>query len=77
MTPMEQADAWVRTRDHMRNVLHAFGSRVQYDDDASSSQGSATVTQAPTMQQPTAMPPPQYCTGPSTTVLLSSFPSNV
>ncbi|KAG2657337.1 hypothetical protein PVAP13_1KG177931 [Panicum virgatum] len=69
MSPMEQSDAWARTRDHIRTVLHAFGSRVQYDDDQASSRGSATTTQAPAVEQPIPMPhqasqpPPQYYPG--------------
>ena len=39
MTQVEQREAWSRHRDHLRTVLHDFGSRVDYEE----SQGSSDV----------------------------------
>ena len=43
MSHYEQREAWARTREGLRSALHAYGSRVTYDE----SQGSASTTSQP------------------------------
>jgi len=56
MTQTEQADAWSRTRDHLRSLLHNLGSRVQYEDSHGSSQASS-LFQCPTSTHKTTFQP--------------------
>ena len=62
MTQTEQADAWSRTRDHLRSVLHNLGSRVQYEDSHGSSQASSSFQCPASTHETTFQPdlPHQY-----------------
>ena len=42
MTQFEQTEAWSRQSDHLRQVVHNMGSRVQYEHSHGSSQASSS-----------------------------------
>jgi len=53
MTQFEQTEAWSRQRDQLRQVVHNFGSRVQYEDSHGSSQASSSFPCPATAHQQT------------------------
>ena len=59
MSQIEQAEAWSRTRDHVRTIMHNFVSRVQYEESQGSSQASASFSCGATTPHPTS---PHYYT---------------
>ena len=52
MTDVEQLQAWGRSQQHLRSILHGLGSRVEYEDTQGSSQSSSSFP-ASTPPQPT------------------------
>ena len=54
MTQFEQTEAWSKQRDQLRQVVHNFGSRVQYEDNHGSSQASSSFPYPSTVHGPTS-----------------------
>jgi hypothetical protein len=63
MTDVEQLQAWGRTQQHLRSILHGLGTRADYDDTDGSSHASSSFP-APTPPQPTTSQ--QFYTQPGT-----------
>ena len=56
MTQVEQREAWFRHRDHLRTVLHDFGSRVDFEESQGSSHASTSFLCPATMHEQTSQP---------------------